>query len=94
MSFFKKLFGGGEPSAPKPVAREVYKDFIIEASPMAEGGQFRLRAVIRESEAQDARQVNVIRADLFASADMAAQFAITKARQVIDEQGRGLFDKA
>lgn len=92
MSFFKKLFGGGSDNAePKIAARETYKDFIIEASPMAEGGQYRLRAFILESDAEDARRETVIRADLFTSADQAAQFAVTKAKQVIDEQGAALF---
>ena len=90
MSFFKKLFGGGDVGSnagDKVAARETYNDFIIEASPMPEGGQYRLRAFIRESEAEDARVATVIRADLFTSADQAAQFAVLKAKQVIDEQG-------
>ena len=92
MSFLKKLFGGGGGSdEPKVAARETYKDYIIEASPMAEGGQFRLRAFILEKEGDDARREPVIRADLFTSAETAAQFSITKAKQVIDEQGASLF---
>ncbi|MEM6711307.1 MAG: HlyU family transcriptional regulator [Pseudomonadota bacterium] len=92
MSFLKKLFGGGGDAAPKAAAREAYNGFIIEASPMAEGGQYRLRAFILESDEPDARQATVIRADLFASADQAAQFAVSKAKQVIDEQGASVFD--
>lgn len=93
MSFFKKLFGGvsADGGGPKVAARETYKDFIIEASPMAEGGQFRLRAFILESDEPDARRETVIRADLFASADLAAGYSVTKAKQVIDEQGAMLF---
>ncbi|MEM1287714.1 MAG: HlyU family transcriptional regulator [Pseudomonadota bacterium] len=94
MSFLKKLFGGGggdDSGAAKVMASETYEGFIIEASPMPESGQFRLRAFIRESDAEDARVETIIRADLFPSADAAAQFAITKAKQVIDEQGAGLF---
>ncbi len=94
MSFFKKLFGGSEGSGggAKATSRETYKDFIIEASPMAEGGQYRLRAFIVESEAEDARRATVIRADLFASADQATEFAVMKAKQVIDEQGAAVFN--
>lgn len=93
MSFFKKLFGGsgGDGGGPKVAARETYKDFIIEASPMAEGGQYRLRAFILESDDPDARRETVIRADLFASADAATEYSVTKAKQVIDEQGKALF---
>lgn len=94
MSFLKKLFGGGESSggASKVASRETYKDFIIEAAPMAESGQYRLRAFIVESEADDARRATVIRADLFTSADQAAEFAVMKAKQVIDEQGSAVFN--
>ncbi len=94
MSFLKKIFGGGGDGdgAPKAMSRETYKDYIIEASPMPEGGQFRLRAFILESDAEDARKATVIRADLFTSADQAAEFAVMKAKQVIDEQGAGVFN--
>ena len=94
MSFLKKLFGGGDASSDGGTiaARETYKDFVIEASPMAEGGQYRLRAFILESDAEDARRATVIRADLFSSSDQAAQFAISKAKQVIDEQGSAVFN--
>lgn len=93
MSFLKKLFGGSGSGGgdPKVAARETYEGFIIEASPMAEGGQYRLRAFILESDAPDARKETVIRADLFASADLAAEYAVNKAKQVIDEQGKMLF---
>lgn len=93
MSFFKKLFGGagGDGGGPKVAARETYKDFIIEAAPMAEGGQYRLRAFILENDEPDGRRETVIRADLFASVDLAAEYSMNKAKQVIDEQGTMLF---
>lgn len=92
MSFLRKLFGGGGgDAAPKVAARESHGGYLIEAAPMPEGGQYRLRAYILESEAPDARRHTLIRADLFTSADQAAQFALAKARQVIDEQGAALF---
>lgn len=91
MSFLKKLFGGGGGGEPKAAARETYEGFIIEASPMAEGGQYRLRAFILESDEPEARRETVIRADLFASADLAAEYSVSKAKQVIDEQGKTLF---
>ena len=92
MSFLKKLFGGGEGGASKPVARETYNGYVIEAAPMSEGGQFRLRAFIHENDGPDARKATLIRADLFSSADQAAEFAVSKAKQVIDEQGAAVFD--
>ena len=93
MSFLKKLFGGGssEPKAPAVVDEETYKDFHIAASPMPEGGQYRLAATITKTIDGEEKSHRLIRADLFTGQDEAAQFAIRKARQMIDEQGDRLF---
>ena len=93
MSFLKKLFGGGssEPKAAAVVEQETYKDFQIAAAPMAEGGQYRLAATITKQVGEEVRSHHLIRADVFASQDEAAQFAIRKAKQMIDEQGERIF---
>lgn len=89
----RHLFGGGakQPRAPELAASEVYKGFSIAALPIPEGGQFRLAADI-EKEIDGARQVHrMIRADLFPTRELAAEFALQKARRIIDEQGDALF---
>ena len=92
MSFFKNLFGGGsEPAEAKPAAEESYNGFTIAATPMEEGGQFRLSALITKDVDGELKEHRLIRADLFASKGDAARFAIDKAKQVIDEQGDRLF---
>ncbi|MCB8838616.1 HlyU family transcriptional regulator [Aurantimonas sp. VKM B-3413] len=94
MSFLKKLFGGGNASGaspePKVAAEEFYKGFTIQATPMKEGGQYRLAATISKEIGGDTKSHKLVRADLFQSADEAARFALTKAQQVIDEQGDAL----
>ena len=93
MSFLKRLFGGGssEPKAAKVAAEETYKEFRIAATPMPEGGQYRLAANVSKSVDGEERTHRLIRADLFQSEDEAATFAIRKAKQMIDEQGERLF---
>ncbi|MEO0495977.1 MAG: HlyU family transcriptional regulator [Pseudomonadota bacterium] len=91
MSFFKKLFGGSEePAAPAQPA-EVYKDCAITPDPMKDGQQWRLAGYITKQIDGEEKRHHLIRADVFASQDLAASAAIAKARQVIDEQGDGLF---
>jgi len=89
MSFLKKLFGGG--SAPTEAAPEMHEGFIITPTPMAEGGQYRLCAEIRKEVDGVMKTHRLIRADIFASADQANQAAISKAKQVIKEQGTRIF---
>ena len=93
MSFLKKLFGGGssEPKAAAVVEEETYNGFHIAASPMPEGGQYRLAATITKTVDGEERSHRLIRADVFSSQDEAAQFAIRKAKQMIDEQGDRIF---
>lgn len=89
MSFLKKLFGGG--SASSEAASEMHEGYIITPKPMGEGGQFRLCAEIRKEVDGEMKTHRLIRADMFASADQASQAAISKAKQVIAEQGDRMF---
>lgn len=91
MNFLKKIFGGGDSGgdAPGPSAAPIlYKDFTITAGPINEGGTYRVAALIEKGE----RSHQLIRADTTRDFDEAKQTAITKAKQMIDEQGDHLFD--
>ena len=96
MGFFSKLFGGGSErasaAAPSVAAEEVVEGVRVEATPMPEGGQYRLAARLTKEIGGETREHTLIRADLFQSRDEAARMAIQKARQVIAEQGDRLFD--
>ena len=93
MSFFSRLFGGGAAASSEPtvMAEEDYQGHHIAATPMKEGDQWRLCATVSKEIDGETRTHDVIRADLFASADDAARYAVTKAKQVIDEQGDGIY---
>jgi hypothetical protein len=88
MSIFSKLFGGGEKSELQPVS---YKGFDIFPVLIAEGGKYRLSARIEKIINGDRKTYALIRADVFESRDQAESFSITKAKQVIDEQGECIF---
>jgi hypothetical protein len=91
MSFFRKLFGGSAPAEPKPGPTLEYGGFLIRATPFPEGGQFQLCGIIEKEIGGEVKQHRFIRADKFPSADDAGQFALTKGRQIIDEQGERVF---
>jgi hypothetical protein len=90
MSFLKKLFGGktGEAVA---AASEMHEGYVITPAPISEGGQFRLCADIRKEVGGEMKTHRLIRADMFATADQAIEASVTKAKQVIKEQGERMF---
>ena len=93
MSFLKKLFGGGDsaPKAPKAHAEATHEGFQILATPISEGGQFRVSALIRKEIDGETKEHTLIRADMCSTADDASDIALRKARQMIDERGTGVF---
>jgi hypothetical protein len=92
MSFFKKLFGGGgATAAAKSVKSADHKGFTIEARPYKEGGQFQLAGVISKEIDGVRKEHPFVRADRFTSIDEAAEIALVKGRQIIDEQGENIF---
>jgi hypothetical protein len=95
MSFLKKLFGGGGSAKPEaaaaPAAEESYREYLIQATPIRDGGQFRLAGTVSREIGGETKEHRFVRADMFQSADEAASGALRKGRQLIDEQGEGLF---
>ncbi len=93
MSFFKKLFGGGEKSSSssKAIEEGEYEGFQIATTPMDEGGQFRVCATISKEIGGETKTHKLIRADMCSSAQEASDIAMRKARQMIDERGEGIF---
>ena len=90
MAWFSKLFGGNA-AEPKSEASEEYKGFRITPAPIREGGQFRIAARIEKTVDGATRTHQLIRADTTGSVDEAAVTSLAKAKQIIDEQGDGVF---
>jgi hypothetical protein len=90
MSLLSKLFGGSKPAS-KAAEAVAYEGFSIIPEPMEDGSRFRLAAKITKDIAGETRQHHLVRADVLNSWDEAADAALAKAKQVIDEQGDRLF---
>jgi hypothetical protein len=94
MSFLKKLFGGGSTSAPAAAAATTeHKGFTVEARPYLDGGQYQLAGVISREVDGVRKEHRFVRADRFASVDEAAEFCLSKGRQIIDERGDKVFEE-
>ena len=95
MGFLSKLFGGKEASGeatPGPALE--YNGYRIRAAPFRDGGQFQTAGIIEKDFPDGMKEHRFIRAEKHGSQDEAASFAITKARQIIDERGDRMFDAA
>ena len=94
MSLLSRLFGGGR-AAPKEEPKGdpvLHEGFAIYPQPIAEGGQFRVCALV-EKEVEGAQRAHrMIRADLLNDRDAASEASLLKARAMIDQQGERIFD--
>lgn len=86
MSILKKLFGGGS-AAPSKATPEAHNGFNIFPEPAKEQHGFRIAARIEK----DGKTHYMIRADTYASLDVATEASISKAKQMIDQQGDRMF---
>jgi hypothetical protein len=96
MSFLKKFFGGGSTDTggeAQPVAgKEIeHKGFTIRATPFKAEGQYQCCGLVIKEIDGVVKEHKFIRADRFASVDDAADFALRKGQQVVDEQGERIF---
>ena len=92
--FFKSLLGDLGGGQPEPAEAEDYKGFTIEAAPINEDGKYRTAGFISGELDGETRRVRFIRADQNADLGTAVDHSLTKARQIIDEQGKALLEKA
>jgi len=94
-SFFSRLFGGGSKPSGGPGGDRgdpvEYQGLIIRATPERAGGQWRLAGVIIKPTEDGDLERSFLRSDVFSSRDDAESFAVTKAKQIIDERGQSLF---
>ena len=96
MSFWKKLFGGGGGDSADgggaPARSVEHNGYTIEARPYPECGQYQVAGMISKQVGEARKEHKFIRADRFPTQDEAADFALMKGRQIIDQQGDRIFD--
>ncbi|GBD44029.1 hypothetical protein HRbin40_01512 [bacterium HR40] len=89
--WLRRLLGTG---AKRREEREpvTYGEYTITPTPLAQGGQFVTAGIIRKHTAQGMLEHRFVRADTHATAEDAAEFAIHKGRQIIDQLGDRIFE--
>ena len=95
MSFFKTLagwFSGRSPSvADVPIDAVEYKGYRIRPAPYPSNGQFQTAGTIEKDFPDGMKEHRFVRAETHAGRDDAASFAVSKGKQIIDEQGDRIF---
>lgn len=94
MSLFSKLFGGGGGAAKETAPKaepELHEGYAIYPEPQSAGGQYRVAARIEKVIEGERKVHHLVRADTVASREDAVAMSLTKAKQVIKEQGDRLF---
>ena len=91
--FFSKLIGG---SSGKELVGEAvdYQGYKIRPAPRSQGGHYVTAGVISKEFSDGLKEQTFIRADTHTSHEAACDHAISKARQIIDEQGDKLFQQS
>jgi hypothetical protein len=96
-SFFKSLLVGSSGTGQvKPSEPVTYKGLSIEAAPIApinEDGKYRTAGFISGEVDGEVKRIQFIRADQNADLQSAIDHSISKAQQIIDEQGVSLLNK-
>ena len=88
MSLFSRLFGK---SAPEPVDPVPHAGFLIFPEPAQQAGGFRIGARIEKEVGGEVKVHNMIRVDSYATLDTATEASVSKAKQLIDQQGDRIF---
>jgi len=93
MSFWKSLFGGGSSSEgdAKASAPVEYNGFMISAAPYKADGQYQTAGTITKDVNGVTKEHKFIRADRHPSYDDAVEFSLSKAKQIVDQQGDRMF---
>jgi hypothetical protein len=88
-ALFTRLFGGGSQAAAEEWIE--YNGYRIRPTPYRRAGQYQTCGVIEKEVGGKTKEHRFVRAETHPSREGAADFAIAKARQLIDEQAERLF---
>jgi len=95
LSKLRALLGrlaGGAGGSSEPAAPAVeYKGYRILPTPYRNNGQYQTAGTIEKDAPDGVKKHAFVRADTYASREDAIAFTITKARQIIDQQGDRMF---
>ena len=86
--------GGGGASAGPALAAVDYKGYRIRPTPYSNNGQYQTSGTIEKDTPEGMLTHPFIRADTYHSLDDAVAFTVTKAKQIIDQQGDSIFKRS
>ncbi len=93
--FLRRLTGGGggdDDAAPAPLGPALeYNGYTIQPAPRRDRGQWLTAGEISKEFPDGPKSQYFVRAETHAGAEQARDFAIVKAKQIIDERGDKLF---
>ena len=89
----RNLFGGSDQASGAAAADPVeYNGFTIRPAPEKTAGGWNTAGLIVKTIEGEVREQTFVRVDTHGDRDAAIAFSITKAKQIIDEQGERLFE--
>lgn len=89
----KDMFGGGSGGSAAAAADPVeYNGFTIRPAPERTAGGWNTAGLIVKDVGGETKEQAFVRVDTHSDRDAAIAFSITKAKQIIDEQGERLFE--
>jgi hypothetical protein len=96
MSIFRsiatRLFGRApSDEVEKPMDAVEYNGYRIRPAPYPASGGFQTAGIIEKDFPDGMKEHRFVRAETHATSDGAAEFAISKGKQIIDQQGDSLF---
>ncbi len=94
--FLRRLTGGGDGGAEDagraPLGPAIeYNGYTIQPAPRRERGQWLTAGVISKDFPGGPKSQHFVRAETHAGPEQAGEFAVIKAKQIIDERGDQLF---
>jgi hypothetical protein len=93
LASLKGLFGGGDSAAGAAGETVEYKGYQIRPKPQRTSGGWNTAGVISKTFPDGTKSHGFIRVDTHSRQDDAIAFSVTKAQQIIDEQGDRIFDR-
>ena len=91
MDALRNLFRSGGGAGEAAVKAVEYQGYRITPAPQRQGSGWNTAGVIAKTFDDGVKEHRFIRVDTHASKDDAIAFSITKAQQIIDEQGDRIF---
>jgi len=92
-ALWRRLTGGSGADADTDTGGEAldYNGYRIRPAPYPSKGQYQTCGIIEKEVAGETKQHRFVRAETHPSREGAVDFSISKAKQMIDEQGDRLF---